>query len=204
MAAHHCSCLLRMELVSPTGSKLEGDGSSSWIVSYEFLTHPNSTFTKTRSNRKTTSQSLVFFPMDWSDDHHRRGCTPHSAVFATRMEMLWSQQGIEAIGKTKQGIVKLWCSFFNLTESLWKWNLDSSEIHNSQSSILQSHPANSSGWNRFYGLVLMWRHEVCLDGLKWIMLGNVMGQSEYHINMVLLKLTYICLRWFNLIDNYYV
>ena len=60
MAAHHCSCLLRMELVSPTGSKLEGDGSSSWIVSYEFLNHPNSTFTKTRSNRKTTSQSLVF------------------------------------------------------------------------------------------------------------------------------------------------
>ena len=153
---------------------------------------------------KLRHNPLFFFPMDWSDDHHRRGCTPHSAVFATRMEMLWSQQGIEAIGKTKQGIVKLWCSFFNLTESLWKWNLDSSEIHNSQSSILQSHPANSSGWNRFYGLVLMWRREVCLGGLKWIMLGNVMGQSEYHINMVLLKLTYICWRWFNMIGSYSV
>jgi len=113
-------------------------------------------------------------------------------------------KGLRPSEKTKQGIVKLWCSFFNLTESLWKWNLDSSEIHNSQSSILQSHPANSSGWNRFYGLVLMWIREVCLGELKWIMLGNVMGPSEYHINMVLLKLTYICWRWFNLIDNYSV
>ena len=180
MAAHHCSCLLRMELVSPTGSKLEGDGSSSWIVSYEFLNHPNSTFTKTRSNRKTTSQSLVFL----SDGLVRR---PSPSWLHTAPGSLCNKDGDALVstrdwGHRKKQNKGLWnCDVvFSIWRSLylWNWNLDSSEIHISQSSILQNHPANSLGWNRFYGLVLMWRREVCLGVLKWIILNNVMGWAS--------------------------